>query len=79
MLELSLPYVTSTTTGGCAYWLPAAGGGLVASAAGRASLRARYVTVTTAATALRDVTPTVTLTAGRSEGLRCALVSSGAA
>ena len=76
MLELSLPYVTSTTTGGCAYWLPAAGGGLVASAAGRASLRARYVTVTPAVTALPAVTPTVTPTANWSEGLHCAHVSS---
>ena len=67
MLVLSLPYVTSTTTGGCAYWLPAAGGGFMTTSrgGGRAGLRARYVTVTPDATVLRDVTPTVTLTANR--------------
>ena len=32
MLELPLPYFTSTTTGDCAYWLPAAGGRLEAAA-----------------------------------------------
>ena len=32
MLELPLPYFTSTMTGDCAYWLPAAGGGLEAAA-----------------------------------------------
>ena len=45
MLELSLPYVTSTTTGGCAYWLPATGGGFITTSrgGGRAGLRAlRY-------------------------------------
>ena len=46
---------------------------------GRAGLHARYVTVTPAVTALRAVTPTVTPMANWSEGLHCALVSSGAA
>ena len=79
MLDLPLPYVTSTTTGGYAYWLPAAGGGLVTSAeaaAGRAyvhTLRHRY-------TRRYRVTCSYThryADGQRSDGECCALVSSG--
>ena len=79
MLVLSLPYVTSTTTGGCAYWLPAAGGGLVAISCGQGeptcALRYRY-------TRRYRVTCRYThryADGQRSEGMQCALVSSAAA